>query len=145
MAAIDVDMPAIGCIPYLHREVITSRGDALAIGRPRRRIDMISMATIDVEMPAVGCIPHLHCAIITRRGDVLAIRRPRHRTDTGGMATISIESRSVGGRSSSLGCGEGVAMRCGGSGDLGCGRSVGRRATRCDERGDTTPCKSESC
>src|SRR6266705_2548669 len=146
MPAIGEDMPTIGGIPHLRRAIIASRGDALAIGRPGHRNHMISMATIGEDMLTIGCIPYLCRAVIAPRGDALAIRGPGHRIDTSGMAAISIESRRAGGRSGRLGCGDGVALECGRGGNLmGCGGSVGRRATRGDERCDTTSCKSEPC
>src|SRR6266566_5076793 len=129
MPAIGEDMPAIGGIPCLRRAIIASRGDALAIGRPRLRNHMISMPAIGEDMPAIGCIPYLHCTIIASRGDALAIGRPGYCIDTGEMSMISIESFAMGGSSGRLGCGDGVALECGGS--------VGRRATRSDERRDT--------
>src|SRR6266568_1528283 len=107
MPAIDEDMPTIGCIPHLHHEVGTPRGDTFAIRGPGHRIDTTNMPAIGEDMPTIGCIPHLRRAIIASRGDALAIGRPGHRIDTGGMSTISIESRSVGGRSGSLGSGDG--------------------------------------
>src|SRR6266487_2268698 len=145
MPAIGEDMPAIGGIPCLRRAIIASRGDALAIGRPRLRNHMISMPAIGEDMPAIGCIPHLYCAIGASRGDALAIGRPGYCIDTGEMSMISIESFAMGGSSGRLGCGDGVALECGGGGNLmECGGSVGRRATRSDERRDTAPCQSES-
>src|SRR5260221_357247 len=54
MPAIDEDMLAIGCIPHLHRMIIASRGDALAIGGPRHCIDTGGMSLISIESLAVG-------------------------------------------------------------------------------------------
>src|SRR6266567_9603794 len=136
MPAIDEDMPAIGGIPHLHRDVSTPRGDAPAIGGPGYCIDTINMPAIGEDMPAICCIPYLHRTIIASRGDALAIGRPGYCIDTGEMSMISIESFAMGGSSGRLGCGDGVALECGGS--------VGRRATRSDERRDTAPCQSES-
>src|SRR6266700_3595082 len=112
MPAIDEDMPTIGCIPHLHHEVGTSRGDTFAIRGPGHRIHTISMPAIGEDMPTIGGIPHLHCVVGAPRGDTFAIRGPGHRIDTSGMAAISVESCRAGGRSGRLGCGDGVALEC---------------------------------
>ena len=43
------DIPPISSVPHLHGLVITSRGDAPAIGRPRHRIHTRGMSLIGVE------------------------------------------------------------------------------------------------
>src|SRR5260370_42711970 len=67
-------------IPDLHRVIIGTRGDALAIRRPPHHRHTIFMPVIGENMPAIGRIPDLHRVIIAARGDPPVIARPRYRS-----------------------------------------------------------------
>src|SRR6266487_3793102 len=82
------------------------------------------MPAIGEDMPAICCIPYLHRTIIASRGDALAIGRPGYCIDTGEMSMISIESFAMGGSSGRLGCGDGVALECGGGGKTSSARQA---------------------
>src|SRR6266568_1054179 len=88
---------SLRCHPHLHCVVITRRGDALAIRRPRHRFHNIGMATVGEDVAATGCIPHLCCVVITRRGDALAIGRPCYRFHNVGMPAVGEDGAAIGG------------------------------------------------
>src|SRR5262249_14559223 len=95
MSPIGEDMATTGSIPHLHGVIITCRGDALAIGRPRHRKHDIRMPPIGEDVAAIGRIPYLHCKIKAPGGDALATgytcppdRVPCHCIYAKGMPTI---------------------------------------------------------
>src|SRR6266699_765793 len=98
MTRIAVEEITVHGIPDLHRLIITSRGNMLAIGRPCHSVDRSCMAAKRIDMATNRGIPDLHRFIAPRRGDAPAIGRPRHRPHPICMTAIREEgcSYSVG-------------------------------------------------
>src|SRR5260370_32008637 len=91
MSFIDIDIATISGIPDLHRAVIGTRGDALAIGRPRHRFYSIRMPLVGVDVATIDSMPDLRSAVSGARGDALAIGGPRYCSHPIRMPTIRVD------------------------------------------------------
>src|SRR5438128_1915350 len=82
-------------IPDLHCPIRGGGGKALAIRRPRYRIQHNSLPMKVKDVGAISRIPHLHCPILACGGDALAIRRPRYRSHPIGMPMIGKDMAAI--------------------------------------------------
>src|SRR6266566_7481646 len=97
VAWIGQDVFPCGSIPYLYSSIVAPRGDALAIGGPRRRSYGASVTLIGHETLSRRGIPYLHGVILARGSDAGPIGRPGHRIESVGILLIR-QNALAGGR-----------------------------------------------
>src|SRR5689334_9386567 len=100
---------AAGSLPQPDDLVMRSRGEALAIRRPRHAEDPFGMTFQGLQMLAVGHVPDPNGVISRRRGEVCTIRRPRDAVYPMCMPAQDLAQGQAGhGRASDFGEGRGL-------------------------------------